>query len=182
MLLGVFVGGASSRMGRPKGWLRGPDGRALVERTIALAHEAGLAPVLVGRHAAYAGMAIEQLPDALEGRGPLGGLASLLERAGDGHAIAVAVDMPYLDGEALRRLVEAPPGPPVIAPRRGGRWEPLIARYHAPACLPEVRARLDRDARRLQALLEALGAVEIDLDPRVLEDWDTPEDLTRGHE
>ncbi|HEY0838943.1 MAG TPA: formate dehydrogenase accessory sulfurtransferase FdhD, partial [Vulgatibacter sp.] len=97
-LVGVFVGGRSRRMaGRPKGLIP-LGGRTIVERTVGLVKAMGLRCVLVGDAPAYR----ERLPDlpVLADRpgeeGPMAGMASLLEAAGSGQAIALACDMPFL--------------------------------------------------------------------------------------
>lgn len=179
-LVGVFVGGASRRMGRPKGLLEAPGGGSLVARILAIAGELGLESVLVGDRAEYRALRVPTLPDAADGAGPLGGLVSLLEHAAGGSVIALACDLPYLERSIVDRLVRAPDGV-IVAPRRDGRWEPLLARYDATVVLPIARAHLDRGELALQRLLDAAGAVELSIAPseqRMLVDWDTPEDTT----
>jgi molybdopterin-guanine dinucleotide biosynthesis protein A len=178
---GIFVGGASTRMGgRPKGLLRAPDGQILVERWRALFAEVGLPCVLVGQRAEYAGIAAEALADDPPGIGPLGGLIALLARAGAGRAIAVACDMPRVDTALLRRLLEHPSEAAALAPCWGGRWEPLFARYHADRVLPIARARAKAGQRSLQGVLDALSADVLPLDGperAQLIDWDAPHDI-----
>jgi molybdopterin-guanine dinucleotide biosynthesis protein A len=183
VLAGIFVGGASRRMGgAPKGLIAGPDGRTLVARWRDVFAECGVPCVLVGAHAAYAGEGLTMLADVTADAGPLAGLAALLEQS-SGIAIAVACDMPFVSAAHVRALLDAPPVAAVaVAPKREGRWEPFFARYDAPRASPVVRARLEAGARSLQGLLEALGCAELDLGPaggRFLDDWDTPADITR---
>ena len=172
--------------GVDKGLLPAPSGeRTLVERWQGMLARAGVRCVLVGRRAAYASNVSNTsssfasvLDDAEPGRGPLGGLVALLEAAGPGVALALACDMPYVSEGLLSRLLDAP-ACAVLAPRRGGRWEPLCARYDAPIALPVARARLARGQLGLQGLLDELGARELALaddEARELDDWDTPED------
>jgi molybdenum cofactor guanylyltransferase len=176
---GVFVGGASSRMGRPKGLLVAPEGRPLVERAVAILGGIGARVVLVGRATAYRGLDVPVVEDEPEGIGPLGGLVALLHAAGSGTAVALACDMPFVDEELLGRILDAPDAP-VVAPRRDGRWEPLCARYDARSVLPQARAQVEAAIHSMQALLERCGAREIPLSPddlSKLRDWDSPEDL-----
>ena len=163
--------------GAPKGQLV-RDGETLVRRWRRLFEEVGLRPLLVGRNTAYDTEGLETLEDAVSDRGPLGGLVTLLERAGAGTAVAVACDMPYVSIELLRALIDAPAAP-AVAVRRGGFWEPLFARYDAARVLPIARARLEAGAFGLQGLLDEAGAVALDPKDRAaeLDDWDTPGDL-----
>ncbi|HEY1960732.1 MAG TPA: formate dehydrogenase accessory sulfurtransferase FdhD [Polyangiaceae bacterium] len=177
MLGGIFVGGKGARMqGAAKGLLRAPGGERIVERLARALREAGAEPVLVGVREEYEGLGIRALPDVTDA-GPLGGLVALLEAAKDQRAIAIACDMPHVTVALLRRLVEAPDAP-VVAARRGGRWEPLFARYDARVS-SLARARLARGELGLQGLLDEVGAVPLALAPNeesLLDDWDTPDE------
>lgn len=182
LVAGIFVGGRASRMGGvAKGLLVAPDGEPIVLRTRRILEDAGATCVLVGAHPAYADLGLELLADDPSAEGPLAGLLALLARAGDAAALAVACDMPFLRGELVRRLASAPSAP-VVAPSRDapekGRavWEPLFARYDAPAVLPIARALAAQGERRLQRVLDAAGARALALAPEeeaTLADWDT---------
>lgn len=162
-------------MGRPKGLLVGPDGRTLVARARAVLEDAGAVVVLVGRRAAYEGLGIEVLEDAVEDGGPLAGLVSLLEHAGARRALVLACDMPFVTGDDVRALLHAEGA--IAAPRRDGRWEPLCAAY-APSVLGIAQRRLAEGRRSMQGLLKEVGATEVALDPAHLVDWDSPEDVS----
>lgn len=180
VLAGIFVGGASRRMGgTPKGLLVGPDGQTLVARWRDVFAECGVPCVLVGAHPAYAGEGMTMLADVAADAGPLAGLAALLERSA--VALAVACDMPFVSAAHVRMLLDAPRAV-AVAPKREGRWEPFFARYDATLARPVVQARLEAGAHSLQGLLDALGCVELELGAdagRFLDDWDTPADVTR---
>ena len=176
LVAGIFVGGASRRMGgRPKGLLA-VEGVAIVDRWRALLDALGVPSILVGAGDAYAPRA--RRPDEIEGVGPIGGLVSLLRWAGHRRTLCVACDMPRVSLELLRRLVEAPDAIAVAA-RRDGGWEPMFARYE-PAALDVTLDRIARGALSLRGLLDELPtrALELsDAEAGELDDWDTPEDL-----
>lgn len=187
VLVGIFVGGASRRMGgAPKGLLP-IDGEPLVARAIRIARELGYDVVLVGRAGAYAEVArgCVALDDAPAGVGPLGGLGALLAHAGDAPAIAIACDMPYLRTEPLRALASSPSRAAVVAARRApdAPWEPLFARYDAKRVRPVLAEALRAGERSFQRLFSRLDVEELPLDADardVLVDWDAPEDVRRG--
>jgi molybdopterin-guanine dinucleotide biosynthesis protein A len=186
MIAGIFVGGASRRMGgRAKGLLEAPTGGTLVARWDGLFRRLGVPAVLVGQRPEYAGVELASLPDLGTESGPIGGLLALLAHAaevGEASVIAVACDMPFVSEALLRKLAAAPPAPAVAA-RREGRWEPFLARYDVRAARPIALRHADEGKRSLQALLDALGATELPLsdgEATELRDWDTPED--RGAE
>lgn len=179
---GIFVGGASRRMGgTPKGLLLLPSGRTIIDALADAARAAGLEVVLVGRHPAYAALPFPVLDDAPGTAGPLAGLVALLTYAGARTCVALACDAPFVTTPLLQRLLDAPPAI-AVAPRGSRGWEPFCARYASADALP-VLARLHAEGHsRLQTILDALPATELPLsegDAHALRDWDTPEDIRR---
>lgn len=185
MIVGILVGGRSSRMGgAPKGLLPAPDGTgSLVERLARVAHQAVpfARVLLVGEAAPYAHLGLPTLADAVTGAGPIGGLLALLE-AGEPRIIALSCDLPYLEPALVERLLHHAPERAAVAPRLDGRWEPLCARYDAADSSAAVRAALSASERSLQRVFGRLGerAEELPLAPgerEQLRDWDRPEDM-----
>jgi molybdopterin-guanine dinucleotide biosynthesis protein A len=157
----------------------------VVGRTIALAREHCEEVVLVGEADAYAslGLAVVEDDATAVGEGPLPGLVGLLAYARDRRVIALACDMPYVTHELLGRLARAEPDASALAPRDGGKWSPLFARYDAPRVEGVARALLASGTRAVHAVLDACDARELVLSAReraVLRDWDEPADLERG--
>ena len=72
--IAILVGGASARMGRPKGTIASPDGPTLLERLIAIAEPIGDV-MLVGDARPYSAIApsVPRIADAATSAGPLGG-------------------------------------------------------------------------------------------------------------
>ena len=181
MIAGIFVGGASARMGgHAKGRLRAPSGEAIVERWCGLLAPVADRVLLVGAAEAYADLGIEAIADDPPSIGPLGGLVALLRVAGDDRALAVACDMPYVSRALVDRLAASPVSAPIVAPRRDERWEPLFARYDASRVLPAAVRLAGGERHSLQRLLDAVGAAELALDAsecEELRDWDAPGDV-----
>lgn len=179
---GIFVGGASRRMGgAPKGLLRLRSGRTIVEELASAAHDAGLDVVLVGRHAAYAELALPMLDDAPGRAGPLAGLVALLRHAGERTSVALACDAPFVTSELLARLMSAPAAV-AVAPRDMHGWEPFCARYASARALPEVVRLHAAGHSRLQDVFDALPTNRLtlsELELRALRDWDSPEQVAR---
>jgi molybdopterin-guanine dinucleotide biosynthesis protein A len=189
LVVGIFVGGASRRMGRPKGLLPapGPVAQTLVERLVRESEGAlGNVPVvLVGRRDEYASLPLPALADARSESGPLAGLVALLEHAesvGAEAVLALACDLPYVGRALIERLAREAPSQPALAPRTDGFWQPLAARYRTETALPAARAALGAQRLSLQNLLDTLGAKQLALRPEEaasLGDWDSPEDVQR---
>jgi molybdopterin-guanine dinucleotide biosynthesis protein A len=190
VIVGIFVGGKSSRMGgAAKGLLPAPDtGEALVVRSQRLALELGHRPVLVGAADAYRSLLpqLACIADAPGGVGPLGGLGGLLRFAEGQPVIALACDMPYVSGALLSRLTTYT-GPADALAARGttGLWEPLCALYHAARALPRLESALAHGERSFQALFARLTVEELSLrdhERDALRDWDVPDDVLRARE
>jgi molybdopterin-guanine dinucleotide biosynthesis protein A len=205
-VLGIFVGGKSSRMGVHKAMLHAPVGQphtahgavavggphvpeTLVMRAVRIGQLAGCTPVIVG--AGEVGSELEPWPrlaDDPEGVGPLGGLRALLLHALHTqveHALVLACDMPYVSASLLQRIAHTESAAVVLAPRDHdtGKWQPLCARYAPAVVLPVLDSVLARGQRSFQTLLSELQVTELSLthDERAeLRDWDTPEDLGAG--
>lgn len=185
-LVGVFVGGRSSRMGgAPKGLLRAPGGDAsIVARTLGLVASLGLDVVLVGDAKAYAEVApgVPAIADDPPGIGPIGGLRALLRHAGARDAIAIACDLPFVTAELIARLAAASGHAAVVAPRLHATapWEVLCARYAPVRVLPALDDAIARGVHGLQRVVDTVGAARLELaegDADALVDWDTPDDV-----
>jgi molybdopterin-guanine dinucleotide biosynthesis protein A len=179
-LAGIFVGGASRRMGgEAKGLLLAPSGETIVARWQRMFASLGIPSVLVGKHAAYASLGIECLEDEPPQTGPIGGLVALLARARSRRVVAVACDMPFVSGALLEKLVFHPSLACALAPKRGKLWEPLFSRFDGPEPLKVAQDHVGSGTRSLYGVLDALGAETIDLSDgelAELRDWDEPGD------
>jgi molybdopterin-guanine dinucleotide biosynthesis protein A len=183
----LFVGGRGSRFGfLAKGNLRHPTGVRLIERLAGVVSSAlPSAPlVLVGRSEAYGDLGLPRLDDAPQGIGPLGGIRSLLafaEEQGHSSAIALACDLPFLTERLVLRLAREEPEAVLLAPREGGLWGALTARYTC-AIRPVVEAAVAAGEHSLQRVFARVGdgareLVVDELELRALVDWDSPKDV-----
>jgi len=98
----LLAGGRSSRMGTDKAALPWGDG-TLLTHMHALLRAAGADEVIVSGDRPEVG----GVPDATPDTGPMGALAQLAPRLGDGAWIVVPVDMPLLSVDLLQALLVA---------------------------------------------------------------------------
>jgi molybdopterin-guanine dinucleotide biosynthesis protein A len=99
------------------------------------------------------------IPDAPGGAGPLAGVVAALERAesrGDAGCLVLACDLPLVDAELVRSLVDAWGVEDVVAPERRGRLQPLCALWSVSA-LPLARTALGSADRSVLALVARLA-------------------------
>jgi molybdopterin-guanine dinucleotide biosynthesis protein A len=182
-LVGVFVGGTSRRLGGvAKGLLPHPTERTtLVQRSVQLAHAMGAEAVLVGESAPYAKLGLPSIADWMTGLGPIGGLASLVQAAGERVVIALACDMPFVTSELLSKLLGTERGgAAVVVPVRSTGIEPLCALYDPEVLRPALVDALRSKRFGMRELVMRVQRVEVPLtgeQERWLDDWDAPEDM-----
>jgi molybdopterin-guanine dinucleotide biosynthesis protein A len=180
----VLAGGRSSRMGTDKSRLR-LGGETLLARQLRLLAEAGAQERIVA--GGVGGWELEPgirvVADRKTGLGPLAGLEACLSVCTHEWLLVLAVDLPGMSAEFLRRLLESvAPGCGVV-PWRDGFAEPLAAVYPRIA-LAEVTARLARRELALQPLvrtgLEAGWLRSLPVGPAdaaLFANWNRPEDV-----
>lgn len=179
----LLTGGASRRMGRDKATIE-VDGEPLA-RHVARALSAATAMAL------EVGPGSSGLPNVTEepaGLGPLAAVVAgwdeLTRRTGEKRAaLVLAVDLPDVS-RLLLGLLAAHPGEASVVPVRGGRPQPLCARWSV-ADLERAASQLSAGERSLRHVFGP-GAVLLD-EPAwaqaapgsALDDVDTPADLAR---
>ena len=154
----ILAGGKSLRLGRNKA-LEIVSGKSLIERVaerlkpitdqliiVTSKEQVGL-PFIHGA---------EVVADIYPGKGPLGGIYTGLMASRSDQNIVVACDMPFLNAELLRHMIELSPGYDAVVPRLGeGTIEPLHSVY-SKSCLPVIRMRLENDQLEIIPSLEQL--------------------------
>lgn len=141
---GVLAGGRSTRLGRDKALLE-VNGEPLLARAVRILSSVCGEVLVVGpreREAVVPGVRV--MPDERPGIGPLGGIATALRATRGDRLLAVATDMPLLNVDLLRYLIELSPGFDVTIPRVDGRTQQLHAVY-ARTCLSVIDDQLARD-------------------------------------
>ncbi|MDR1076015.1 MAG: molybdenum cofactor guanylyltransferase [Xanthomonadaceae bacterium] len=169
----VLAGGKSSRMGRDKASLSW-KGQPLLQHMHDLLLRAGAARVVVsGDHPEYKG-----IPDPVPERGPIGGLAGIVENEPDGTLLIVPIDMPKLSPALLRRLIDDTQ--PAASLCIQGHMLPLRLKLdqRLRSVLADIAGAGPPHMRSLHCLHAALDGIDIDIDARhsdQLLDSDTPE-------
>jgi len=180
----VLAGGRSRRMGRDKAtllWRGQPLWRQQAGRLAA----AGLpAAISVRAGQSLEAGALPLVSDSVAEAGPLAGFLSAWERF-PGHALlAVACDLPLLDAETLRFLVEhrdANKTATAFRSAHDGLPEPLCAIWEPVACVRlEQSLRENRPCPRKALIHEGEAVRLLDLPrPLALENANTPEEWER---
>lgn len=162
MLSGIILaGGRSTRMGTPKALLPF-GGEPLVARLVARIRPL-FDEVIV---AASPGQELPPLDarvvlDDVAHEGPVGGMLYALRAAGGEYGFVTSCDAAFLRPELVSHLVAQRAGWDIVAPRWGGRLQPLVAVY-SKAVIPLLEAQLAAGRLRLGDLLDSARTRTVD--------------------
>ena len=154
----LLAGGKSSRMGQDKAMLSF-RGEPLWRSQIELLRRVHPQQTLVSARIdpAWRPVDVEFVTDEEPSRGPLSGIAAALKHTTADHILVLAIDMPFMTEEYLRRICEqARPGQGAV-PIIDDRAEPLAAIYPREAKYDFDRALSGNDFS-LQTLIRDLIA------------------------
>ena len=171
----VLAGGASRRMGRDKALLA-DGGEPLLLRVAEVVTAAAGSCAVVAPAGRYEGLGVPVLGDLWPGEGPLGGILTAL---GSGEAewnLIVAVDMPFLEKDFLRMLLdEARLAGRSLAPEHAdGGLEPLCGVYHS-GDVGKLRAFFEAGGRRVKDALREINVAKVPAVAGMLRSVNTPE-------
>jgi molybdenum cofactor guanylyltransferase len=164
----LLVGGASARFGSPKALAR-LDGRTLAEigwATLAFCDER----LAVGKRADGLDLPFPLIDDGTDVRAPIAGVVAGLRAAANDLCVVLPVDTPRITPEALAVLADACKDAAV--PQTG----PLPGAYRRTA-LPALERALSAGRLSLREALAALATLVVDLEPALLLNVNTPDDL-----
>jgi molybdopterin-guanine dinucleotide biosynthesis protein A len=162
----LLVGGASIRFGSPKALIE-IDGETLVARGRRVLAEACDEVLVVGKPGE---LPFDVTPDAGDVRAPMAGVVGGLRSAAHDVAVFLPVDCPRITAGVLRALGEACRDAAV--PQTGplpGAW--------AKSALPLLEQRLANGPYALYRTYDELDVVTLQIDPELVADVDTPDDL-----
>jgi molybdopterin-guanine dinucleotide biosynthesis protein A len=164
----LLVGGASSRFGTPKALAR-LDGETLAERawrTLAWCDER----LAIGKRADGLELPFPLHDDETDVRAPIAGLVAGLRQARHELCVVLPVDCPRATPQLLRELAAA--CREAAVPQTG----PLPGAYRHSA-LPVLERRLAGADLSLRGALAELDHAVLELDPALLVDVDTQDEL-----
>ena len=152
----VLAGGKNLRLGRIKA-LEPIGGKSLIECVIERVKLVSKRILIVTSQQQLefpiAGEA-EVLVDLYPGKGPLGGIYTGLLASWSSHNVVVACDMPFLNIQLLRYMIELSRDFEIVIPRLAeGMVEPLHAIY-SKDCLNNMKMLLEHNCLKISHLLD----------------------------
>jgi molybdopterin-guanine dinucleotide biosynthesis protein A len=181
----VLTGGSSRRMGRDKALITVSGSQPLAGLVRDALVFSGASDVFsVGGDAkALATLGVRSVPDRFPGEGPLGGIITALEQSASNLVVVLACDTPDITADvpgALVREITAHPSADVAVVTIDGRRHPLNAVWRRDRCLAVLEDLFAQGERAPRMALSALNVHDVtDIDPGLVDDVDSPEDLDR---
>ena len=182
----ILAGGKNLRMGKNKAFLE-VNGERIIDRTKKLFLELFDEVLLVTNSLPdYLGLNLRMVADLHPGKGALGGIYTGLFHASHSHAFVAACDMPFLNKDLIRHLIDLSPGYDIVIPKTQDGLQPLHAIY-SQKCLPFMEELIQQDNLKIIDFFHRVKKREVPteeilpLDPNLTSflNVNTPEELAR---
>ena len=138
----VLAGGRSSRYGKNKALVK-IHGTPLIERVLnamnSIFHHV---IIITNTPDEYSYLNLPMYQDIIKGLGPLGGVYTGLKMIPDNAGFFVACDMPFLNRDLIRYIVEIKVDFDVVVPRASGNIEALHGIY-TKRCRGKIKSLID---------------------------------------
>lgn len=187
--LAIIAGGQSRRMGRDKAFVD-LAGKPLIEHVIERSADLGQAETILitNKPAQYAHLGLPMHSDILPDKGSLGGIYTALVQAQCPDVLALACDMPFVNSDLLRYLVDLIRADiDIVVPRVDGYPQGLHAIYKA-TCIAPIAKQLAADRLKIIRFYDQMRVRYLDeteyaaFDPqrRSFANLNTPQELAEA--
>lgn len=160
-----MAGGKSSRMGFDKAFLL-VGNKPLLQNMIDVIEPFCQNVAISGQNPAYADFNLEMVPDVFSECGPISGLYSVLQYSSTEWNLIVGVDVPFLNAELIRYLIEGIGDCDCVIPMHKDGVEPLAGLYHR-RILPVIGTQIGQGKFKLSKLLSGINTRFIDCNQMV---------------
>jgi molybdopterin-guanine dinucleotide biosynthesis protein A len=153
----LLAGGKSRRMGADKATLIF-QGQPLWARQLATLKQLSPEKIIISARTKpnWCPPEAEFITDEIPGIGPMAGLLATMQRAETSHLIVLAVDLPHMTSDGLKKIIAAA-GPGIGAVVKGEFYEPLCAVYPVNPEVKKLAAVCTVKSAALQPFVEALA-------------------------
>lgn len=182
----ILSGGKNTRMRTPKAFLE-IHGQRIIDHTLSIYRKLFSEIIIVTNDAeSYLKFPLEAtlVADIYKNKGPLGGVHAGLFFANHTHAFVTACDMPFLNEDFIRYLLERTHDYDIVVPQSSDGLQPLHAVYSR-RCLPAIEKRLLSDQLKIDGFFKDMRLLKIGVDQiarfgsekRLFKNINTPDDL-----
>lgn len=160
--IAVLAGGQSKRMGQDKAFLE-VGGRRVVERVLATVSPL-TDDLFISTNSAeqYAEFGLRLVADIYPDKAALGGIYSVIHAARYDSVLVVACDMPFLNADLLKYLIELAPLADVIAPIIEPPQPETLHAVYSKRCLPAIESRLLANKLRVIGFFDDVSVRYVD--------------------
>ena len=168
MVSGVaLAGGRSKRLGRNKA-IEKIGEQSLIERVVGkLSQVTSETVVVVAEESKAADLNlppwVRTAADLYPGTGSLGGIFTGLSAAKGNYGVVVACDMPFLNVDLIRFMLDIVSDYDAVVPRLQGRPEPLHAVY-SKSCVGPIERCLQADQLKIAIFFEQINVAYLEED------------------
>ena len=151
----ILSGGNNARMGANKAFLR-VDGERLIDRTVRVYRSLFPEVLLVTNEPLlYLDQRVTIVTDLAKHKGPLMGIYTGLFYASGSSVFIAACDMPFLNREFIKCMMDQRGDEDIVVPESPGGLEPLHSIY-SKRCLPPMRRLLDENRLKVTGFFQGL--------------------------
>jgi molybdopterin-guanine dinucleotide biosynthesis protein A len=155
----ILAGGKGRRLGQEKAWVE-LKGQTLLERGISRLGSLVSQIIVVSAPGQKLPVSrtlggLEVVEDIYPGKGPLVGIYSGLKACIGEGGFVTACDMPFVNPEFARYIINLSPGYDVVIPTYGELREPLHA-YYSVECIDAIAKLIDKGNYKVRNLLEQM--------------------------
>ncbi len=159
----ILAGGQSRRMGTNKALLRlEPDGPTIIEKVVAALQEVTSEILLVtNQPQIYEWLDLPMVGDNYQVGASLAGLEAGLSASKYEHNLVVACDMPYLNPELLRYLLNYVEQYAAIVPVGPDEQLETLCAVYSRQCLTAIRAKLAQGQYKMAGWLDEVNSYRV---------------------
>lgn len=151
----VLAGGLSTRMGANKAFME-VQGERIIDRTVRVLKDVFSEVILVTNDTLlYLDLDCILVTDVLPNKGPIMGIYTALLFASGEYIFVVACDMPFLNADFIRFMVEKREGFDVVVPSTADGLHPLHALY-SKRCAKHIGSQIMKDKLKVSAFYKGL--------------------------
>ncbi len=156
----IVAGGKSSRMKRDKALLEW-KGRPLIQVVVeALSRVCHKLRVIADDGGRFSFLGLEVYPDKISGMGPLGGIYTALLLSGSEKVFCVGCDMPFLDADLIRGMLDISGEYDVVVPYTSDGFHPLHAVYSR-TCIKPIEYALESASPRITSFFDQVRVKKV---------------------
>ncbi len=163
----ILAGGKGRRLGQEKAWVK-LKGQTLLERSVS--RLGYLVEQIIVVKAPGQKLPVDHIAGGLEvvediypGKGPLVGIYSGLQACTGEGGFVTACDMPFVNPELARHIINLSPGYDVVIPAYGELLEPLHA-YYSVSCLKTIAELVENENYKIRNLLKSVRVKYVEKD------------------